>query len=116
MPLSSRQTHFLRALAHPLVPVVYVGAAGVTDGVIDKTDKDLEAHELIKVKVEGTRDVVRESGERLAIATHAEVAQVIGKTVVLYRRRKKKPTIVLPKAKVEKPAKPAKPAKAESSG
>jgi RNA-binding protein len=98
MPLTSRQSRHLRALAHPLVPVVYVGAAGVTDAVVDKTDKDLEAHELIKVKIDGDRAVVRASGERLATATGAEIAQVIGKTVVLYRRRKKKPTIQLPKA------------------
>jgi RNA-binding protein len=98
MPLTSRQSRHLRALAHDLTAIVYVGAAGVTDGVIDKTDKDLEAHELIKVKIEGDREVVKASAERLAAATGAELAQVIGKTAILYRRRKKKPTIQLPKA------------------
>lgn len=97
MPLSSRQTRHLRALAHPLDPVVHVGAAGVTDAVIDKTDKDLEAHELVKVKVDADREEVKAAAERLAGATRSEVAQIIGKTIVLYRRRKKKPTIQLPK-------------------
>lgn len=97
MPLTSRQTRHLRALAHHLDPVAHVGAAGVTDAVLDKVDKDLEAHELLKVKVDGDRDAVKAAAERLAAGTSSEVAQVIGKTIVLYRRRKKKPTIRLPK-------------------
>ena len=97
MPLTSRQTRHLRALAHHLDPIAQVGAAGVTDAVVDKVDKDLEAHELIKVKVDGDRDEVKAAAARLSSGTSSEVAQIIGKTVVLYRRRKKKPTIVLPK-------------------
>ena len=50
MALTSRQARHLRALAHPLDPVVRVGQAGLTDAVIDKTDKELEIHELLKVK------------------------------------------------------------------
>lgn len=98
MSLTPRQARFLRSLAHPLDPVVRVGAAGVTDAVVDKTDKELEIHELIKVKVEAERDEVRDAAERLSSATRAEVAQVIGKVVVLYRKRAKKPTIRLPAA------------------
>jgi RNA-binding protein len=98
VPLTTRQARFLRALAHPLDPVVRVGAAGVTDAVVDKLDKELEIHELVKVKVEGERDEVRDASTRLAAATQAEVAQVIGKVVILYRKRSKKPTIRLPAA------------------
>lgn len=96
MPLTSRQARMLRALAHHLAPVVHVGGAGVSDAVVDKADKELEIHELIKVRVEGDRDDVRDAATRLASGTRSEVAQVIGKVVVLYRRRSKKPTIRLP--------------------
>ena len=55
MPLTPRQSRQLRALAHDLDPVVRVGGAGVTDAVIDKTDKELEIHELLKVKIDADR-------------------------------------------------------------
>lgn len=96
MALTTRQSRFLRSLAHPLDPVVRVGAAGVTDAVIDKTDKELEIHELLKVKIDADRDEVRTCAASLASATRSDVAQIIGKVVVLYRRRAKKPTIRLP--------------------
>jgi RNA-binding protein len=98
VPLTSRQARFLRSLAHPLDPVVRVGSAGVTDAVVDKTDKELEIHELLKVKVDAEREGVREAADRLASATQSEVAQVIGKVIILYRKRSKKPTIRLPAA------------------
>ena len=101
MPLTSRQARYLRALAHHLHPIVRVGSAGVSDAVVDKTDKELEIHELVKVRIDGDREEVREDAARLAAGTRSEIAQLIGKTVVLYRARKEEPTIVLPKAKAE---------------
>jgi RNA-binding protein len=96
MPLTSRQARYLRALAHPLRPIVRVGSAGVTDAVVAKTDDELENHELVKVRIDGDRDEVRADAAKLAEGTGSEVAQLIGKTVVLYRRRKEDPVIRLP--------------------
>src|SRR5512142_3020306 len=50
--LTPRQRQFLKGLAHPLSPVVRVGKAGVSATVIAETKRSLEAHELIKVRVE----------------------------------------------------------------
>jgi RNA-binding protein len=94
--LTSRQSRHLRALAHHLDPVVRVGAAGVTDAVVAKLDRELTTHELVKVRVDGERAEVREAAARLATSTQSELAQIIGKIAVLYRRRSKKPTIQLP--------------------
>lgn len=96
MPLTSRQAKHLRALAHHVDPCVFVGAAGVSDAVIDKLDKELEIHELVKVHVDVDRDELRAAADRLAAGTRSDVAQIIGKMVVVYRRRSKKPTIRLP--------------------
>ena len=109
--LSGKQRNFLRALAHPLKPVVQIGHSGLTDAVLKAIDGALQTHELIKVRVTGTdevsaADLVLEVEKR----TRAQVAQVIGKTLVLYRGRKKDPVIVLPKAGA-KPAKPTQAAK-----
>lgn len=88
MGLNGKQRRKLRALGHHLEPVVLVGQSGVTEGVIAATDQALEDHELIKIKVgEGPEDR-HEAAERLAESTSSEVAQVLGRTVLLFRKRK----------------------------
>jgi RNA-binding protein len=99
MPLTGKQRQHLRALAHHLEPVVHVGHDGVTPAVLAQIDEALVAHELIKVRVSADAPSSREdSAEELATGTRAEVAQVIGRIVVLWRRRtptKKKAKIAL---------------------
>ena len=94
MVLTAKQRQFLRGLAHPLSPVVRVGKGGVSEPVVAETKKALASHELIKVRIDGEE---REAlAEKLATATGAEVAGVIGKTAILYRQREDKPRIKLP--------------------
>lgn len=98
MELTSKQRAHLRSLAHHLKPTVQIGDRGISSSVVSKVDAELELHELIKVKI-GDSDVkAKEAGPILAEQLGAGLVQVIGKTVVLYRRRKKKPEITLPKA------------------
>ena len=92
MPLTARQRRRLRALAHPLDPVVLVGAQGVTPAVVKQVRGALEAHELIKVRFAEGIDA-RELSADLATRSGAELAQVIGRVAVVYRRRKKDPKI-----------------------
>lgn len=98
MALTGKQARHLRSLAHALKPVVMVGDKGLTAEVERATSEALESHELIKVKIDGDRDDVKEAAAHLAEACGAEVAQIIGKTVALYKARSKKPTIRLPRA------------------
>ena len=94
MTLTPRQKQFLRGLAHPLAPVVRVGKGGVSDSVVAEAKKCLVSHELIKVRIEG--EDRKELADRLALATDAQIAGVIGKTAILYRRRDEEPEIELP--------------------
>jgi RNA-binding protein len=98
MALLPKQRQFLKGLAHAFSPVVRVGKGSISDAVIGETKKSLLAHELIKVRVEadgaGAR---RELAERLAAASDAEIAAIIGKTAILFRARDEKPRIKLPK-------------------
>lgn len=99
-PLSGKQKSYLRSLAHPLKPVVQVGHQGLTAGVLSALDAALEQHELIKLKVSTEAGV--EAGDMVAEierATSSQVAQLIGHTLVLYRRREHEPKIVLPRRK-----------------
>jgi len=97
MPLSGKQRHHLRALAHHLDPVVQLGHEGLTEGVVAQVQSALEAHELIKVRL-GTEcpDAREDVALALSDATKAEVAQTIGRVIVLYRRRPRKPKVELP--------------------
>jgi RNA-binding protein len=97
MPLTSKHRRYLKGLAHALEPVVRVGQRGVTPAVVEETKKSLEAHELIKIRVEGDDSGSRRTlAEALASATDAEIAGTIGKLAILYRPRPEKPRIKLP--------------------
>ena len=95
--LTGKQRRHLRALGHHLAAVLQVGHEGVTDAVARQADAQLEKHELIKIKIsENAPEDRQASAEQLADRCGAELAQVLGRTALLYRRRKEKPEIVLP--------------------
>jgi len=86
MSLSEKQRRHLRKLAHTLKPVVMIGQAGVSKGVLAETDSALSHHELIKVKVSAGERALRDQliGEIVAHCA-AELVQRIGNMAVLYR-------------------------------
>ena len=86
----------LRALAHPLEPVVRVGQAGVTDGVIAAVTQALLDHELIKVRLYEPEDKAGMSAE-LATRCNATLCGLIGHTAILYRRHPERPKLVIPR-------------------
>ena len=97
MTLTNKQQRFLRSMAHSLKPVIIIGNAGLSDGVINETDITLETHELIKVKINAeTREDRAEIREKLVQQTESVLVQSIGHIAVLYRARKKNPDITLP--------------------
>jgi RNA-binding protein len=92
--LTGKQRRALRGLGHHLKPVVQVGQDDLTDAVVAACDQALTDHELIKVKVgEGASTDRHEAGERLAERTKSELVQVLGRTLLLYRRHPEKPKI-----------------------
>jgi RNA-binding protein len=93
---------------------VQIGHAGLTEPVLKAIDKALETHELIKIKVAAEAgDGADALVEPLERTPHTAVAQVVGKTLLVYRGRKKDPAIVLPDehqpGSVNAPAKADKP-------
>lgn len=94
--LTGKQARYLRGLGHPLRPAVMIGRQELTDAVRTSLDESLTAHELVKVKIqEGCLLDRRDIAGQLAAATGAAVAQVLGKTILLYRPSDKK-LITLP--------------------
>lgn len=93
MELTGKQRRKLRALGHHLQVVVQVGQKGVTPEVVAAVEQALADHELVKVKI--SADAASEKEDRheaaaaIAAQTGAAVAQVLGRTVLLYKQRKK---------------------------
>jgi RNA-binding protein len=99
MALSEKQRRHLRGLAHPLQPVVMIGNAGLSDGVVAETARALHDHELIKVKVRASdRDSRDAMLAQLASRTGSAVIQRIGHVAVLYLRHPELPRILVPDA------------------
>lgn len=98
MPLTGKQRRHLRALGHHLEPVVQLGKLGLTEAATAAIEAAIEHHELVKVRI-GTEcpDDRHEIAGKLAFALKAEAAQVLGRTLLLYRRHPKEPKITLPK-------------------
>lgn len=96
--MTSKQRAYLKGLAMKLEPIFQLGKNGVTPENTQAVDEALEARELIKISVlQNCMYDAREMAEVLAERTHAQVVQVIGKKIVLYREGKKdKKKIILP--------------------
>lgn len=95
--LTGKQRRFLRAMGNKIEPIFQVGKTGINDNMIKLIDDALEARELIKVRVlqnclEETKEVATEIADR----TNADLVQVIGRNLILFRRSTKKPKIDLP--------------------
>jgi RNA-binding protein len=94
LALSGKQRRALRALGHHLEPVVQVGHAGVTAGVVAALEQALWDHELVKVKVGSEAPAERKAlAQALAAATGAKLAQVVGRTLLLYKPNPEEPRI-----------------------
>lgn len=107
--LGGKALRYLRGLGHALDPVIAIGKGGITDALVAEAKVALGRHELIKVRVMTEAPVDRkDAAAALSEATGATLAQVLGRTFLLYRRNPQKAKIALPSDKPEKPAKGAK--------
>jgi RNA-binding protein len=73
------------AAAHGLKPLVQIGKAGVTDGLISALDAALSDHELVKVRFTRHKEERTELSAAMAERTGSHLVGIIGNTAVLYR-------------------------------
>lgn len=95
--LTGKQKRLLRSKAHHLNPIFQVGKGGVNENMIKQVGEALEARELLKVSVlqncEEDRDTV---AQQLSEGSKADVVQIIGNIIVLYKESKENKQINLP--------------------
>ncbi|NYT38576.1 YhbY family RNA-binding protein [Allopusillimonas soli] len=121
LDMTSQQRSTLRAAAHSLRPVVLIGERGLTDPVIKEIDLNLNAHQLIKVRVSGDDREARVAMiDRICDALSCALVHHLGKTLILYRpdleaERKKHEAEYATRA-LRKPSEPYVPKKQASQG
>lgn len=90
MPLTSKNIRQLRSLAHHLKPVIILGKAGLSEGVLSELNAALSYHELIKVRINALdKQNRRMVAEEIVQQTSAELVQMIGNIAVFYRAAEK---------------------------
>ena len=95
--MTSKQRAYLKGLAMNIEPVFQIGKSGLTPEVTEAVDEAFNTRELIKLAVlkncvEDPREIAEMLGER----TKSQVAQVIGKKIVLYKESNDHKKINLP--------------------
>ena len=87
--LSPTRRRELKARAHALDPVIFIGGAGLSPAVLAEIDRALKSRELIKVRVPGADRAGRAAIlEEICGQTGAQSVQHIGKILVLFRENR----------------------------
>jgi RNA-binding protein len=95
--LTGKQKRYLRSEAHHLNPIFQVGKGGVNDNMVEQIENALEARELMKISVLQNCEVDKnEVAEELSKGSKAEIVQIIGNTIVLYKESKENKKLNLP--------------------
>ncbi|SFE28320.1 ribosome assembly RNA-binding protein YhbY [Alteribacillus iranensis] len=95
--LTGKQKRYLRKKAHHLKPVFQIGKAGVNDNLIKQTLDALEARELIKLNVlQNCAEDKHFVAEAIAEGAKADIVQIIGSTIILYKESTENKRIELP--------------------
>lgn len=96
--LTGKQKRHLRSLAHHLNPIFQVGKGGVNENLIKQVEETLEVRELLKISIlNNCLEDKEEVAEAIASGSGAEIVQIIGGTIVLYKESKEHKTIELPR-------------------
>ncbi|TFJ94051.1 ribosome assembly RNA-binding protein YhbY [Lentibacillus salicampi] len=95
--LTGKQKRFLRSEAHHLKPIFQVGKTGVNDNMVKQIGEALEKRELIKVSIlQNSPEEKNTAAEKLGLEAGAEIVQIIGNNIVLYKASQENKQIHLP--------------------
>ena len=95
--LTGKQKRFLRSKAHHLNPIFQVGKGGVNDNLVKQISEALEARELLKVSVlQNCEEDRNDVASTLSKGARAELVQIIGNTIVLYKESRENKQLQLP--------------------
>lgn len=96
--LTGKQKRYLKKESHHLKPIFQIGKSGVHDVFLKEIHDVLEARELIKISVlQNAMESADEAGQAIADKVGAELVQVLGNTITLYKPSQNNKKIELPR-------------------
>lgn len=88
--MTSSERATLRSYAMAMHPTTNIGKNGINDMLVKQVDEQLECRELVKISVlKNSANTAEEYAEEIAKMTNAEVVQVIGNKITVYRKSKR---------------------------
>ena len=85
-------------MAHSLKPFVMIGQHGLSESVLAELESTLLKHELIKIKLRvSDREEKQQIVDKILKISKAELVQVIGGVLVIFRSFDDNPDILLPR-------------------
>jgi len=94
--LTTKSKQTLKALAHPMKPIIHVGKKAISDSLIEEIGAGLLAHGLIKIKFnESAKDEIETIINSICEQTDSELVQIQGNTATIYKKHPQKPKIKL---------------------
>lgn len=87
--MTSNERATLRSFAMQMHPTTHIGKNGISDTLLRQVDEQLDCRELVKISVLKNVDAVKEYAEDIAQSVGAEVVQIMGSRITLYRKSKR---------------------------
>lgn len=96
MELTSKRRAFLKKKAHDLDALVRIGKESISENLIQSILDAIESRELLKVKIlQNCEDDKRLIFEKLSNCKEFQVVGIVGRTVILFKENRDKPSISL---------------------
>ncbi|WP_028588712.1 ribosome assembly RNA-binding protein YhbY [Paenibacillus massiliensis] len=95
--LTGKQKRYLRSMAHHLDPIFQVGKGGTNEHLFRHINDAIEKRELMKISIlNNCLDDKQDIAQELVEGTGAELVQIIGGTIILYKESRDHKEIQLP--------------------
>ncbi len=84
--LTGKEKRALRAQGNQLKPELWIGKEGISNGTIQTLENSFNTKELVKIKLQESCPLSRrEAASILCQRTGAELVQILGNTILLFR-------------------------------
>jgi RNA-binding protein len=84
-PITSNTRKTLRGRAQNLEPTVFYGKQGLSEPFLAELNAALDQRQLVKIRLTTAKDRRKQIAGELAESTRAELIDLVGHVVVLYR-------------------------------
>jgi len=94
--MRSRRNHKKGNILNSLKPLVRIGKQGVTQGIIEEIDSQLERTEIMKVRIlraalgdSNMKEMRTKISQEIMEKTKSDLVEIRGHTIILHRKKKK---------------------------